>query len=93
MNQAELLHRQMKIDHVLGLNVSTDEIINRLKDRWVHLSSGRVYNLQWSPPKVPGKDDETGEPLSQREDDKFAVIRHRLDTFDKNTNPIMEFYR
>lgn len=93
MNQAELLHRQMKVDHVIGLNVPADEIINRLKDRWVHLPSGRVYNLQWSPPKVPGKDDETGEPLSQREDDKFAVIRHRLDTYDKNTNPIMEFYR
>ncbi len=93
LNQAELLHRQMKVDHVIALNVPADEIINRLKDRWVHLPSGRVYNLLWSAPKVPGKDDETGEPLSQREDDKPAVIRHRLDTYDKNTNPITEFYR
>lgn len=93
LNQAELLHRQTKIDHAISLNVPADEIINRLTDRWVHLSSGRVYNLRWKPPKVPGKDDETGEPLSQREDDKLAVIRHRLDTYDKNTNPIMEFYR
>jgi adenylate kinase family enzyme len=83
----------MKVDHVLALNVPTDEIINRLKDRWVHLPSGRVYNLLWSTPKVSGKDDETGEPLSQREDDKPAVIRHRLDTYNKNTNPIIEFYR
>ncbi|UJR10233.1 hypothetical protein I4U23_014446 [Adineta vaga] len=93
LNQAEMLHRHMKIDHVIALNVPADEIINRLKDRWVHLSSGRVYNLRWSAPKVPGKDDETGEPLSQREDDKPAVIRHRLNTYDKNTNPIMEFYK
>jgi adenylate kinase family enzyme len=87
-----MLHRQIKVDHVIALNVPSDEIINRLKDRWVHLSSGRVYNLQWSPPKESG-DDETGEPLSQREDDKPAVIRHRLETFDKNTNPIKQFYR
>jgi len=93
LNQTEMLHRQMKVDHVIALNVPADEIINRLKDRWVHLPSGRVYNLLWSPPKVSGKDDETGEPLSQREDDKPEVIRHRLETFDKNTNPIKEFYK
>ncbi len=93
LNQAELLYRQMKVDHVIALNIPADEIINRLKDRWVHLPSGRVYNLLWSAPKVPGKDDETGEPLSQREDDKPTVLRHRLDTYNKNTNPIMQFYR
>jgi len=91
--QAEMLHRRMKMDHVVALNVPNDEIINRLKDRWLHLPSGRVYNLLWSPPKVAGKDDETGEPLSQREDDKPEVIRHRLETYDKNTDPIKEFYR
>ncbi|CAF0996518.1 unnamed protein product [Rotaria sordida] len=93
LNQAKMLHRQMKIDHVISLHVPTDEIINRLKDRWVHLPSGRVYNLLWSPPKISGKDDQTGESLSQREDDKPEVLRHRLITYDKNTNPIMEFYR
>ncbi|CAF0886428.1 unnamed protein product [Rotaria sp. Silwood1] len=93
LNQAEMLYRQMKVDHVIALHVPTDEIINRLKDRWIHLPSGRVYNLLWSPPKVSGKDDQTGEPLSQREDDKPEVLRHRLNTYDKNTNPIIEFYR
>jgi adenylate kinase family enzyme len=88
-----MLYRQMRVDHVIALNVPANEIINRLKDRWVHLPSGRVYNLLWSPPKISGKDDETGEPLSQREDDRPTVIRHRLETYDKNTNPIMEFYR
>ena len=93
LNQAELLHRQMKVDHVIALSVPAEDILNRVKDRWVHLPSGRVYNLHWSAPKVPGKDDETGEALSQREDDKPAVIRHRLNTYDKNANPIIQFYR
>ncbi|CAF2374001.1 unnamed protein product [Rotaria sp. Silwood2] len=93
LNQAEMLYRQMKVDHVIALHVPADEIINRLKDRWVHLPSGRVYNLLWSPPKVSGKDDQTDEPLSQREDDRPEVLRHRLNTYDKNTNPIMEFYK
>ena len=52
LNQAELLHRQMKIDHALALDVPADELTNRLKDRWVHLPSGRVYNHVWNPPKV-----------------------------------------
>jgi len=93
LKQAEMLHRKMQMDHVVALNVPNDEIVNRLKDRWVHQPSGRVYNLLWSPPKVAGKDDETGEPLSQREDDKPEVIRNRLETYDKNTQPIMDFYK
>ncbi|UJR35779.1 hypothetical protein I4U23_028527 [Adineta vaga] len=93
LNQAKLLDKEMKVDHVVALNVPADEIVNRLKDRWVHASSGRVYNLLWNPPKVAGKDDETGEALSQRDDDKPEVIRSRLDTYDKNTNPIAEFYK
>ncbi|CAF1051231.1 unnamed protein product [Rotaria sordida] len=93
LNQAKLLHKEMTTDHVVALNVPADEIVNRLKDRWVHAPSGRVYNLLWNPPKVAGKDDTTGEPLSQRDDDKPEVIRSRLDTYDKNTNPIADFYR
>ncbi|CAF0869522.1 unnamed protein product [Rotaria sp. Silwood1] len=93
LNQAQLLHKEMTVDHVVALNVPADEIVNRLKDRWVHAPSGRVYNLLWNPPKVAGKDDTTGESLSQREDDKPEVIRSRLDTYDKNTNPIMAFYK
>jgi len=83
----------MKVDHVVALNVPADEIVNRLKDRWVHAPSGRVYNFLWNPPKVAGKDDQTGEALSQRDDDKPEVIRSRLATYDKNTNPIADFYK
>lgn len=109
MNQAELLNKEIKVDHVVALNVPNDEIVNRLKDRWVHAPSGRVYNLLWNPPKVAvrnekirrfftflflkGKDDETGESLSQRDDDKPEVILSRLQTYDKNTQPITDFYR
>ncbi|CAF2119245.1 unnamed protein product [Rotaria magnacalcarata] len=93
LNQAEMLYRQMKADHVIAIHVPADEIINRLKDRWFHLSSGRVYNLLWRPPKEAGKDDITGEPLAQREDDKPAVIRHRLNAYNKNINPIIQFYK
>lgn len=53
INQAQLLHKEMAVDHVVSLNVPFDEIINRLKDRWIHEPSGRVYNLLWNPPKVP----------------------------------------
>jgi adenylate kinase family enzyme len=52
INQAKLLDKEIKVDHVVALNVPNDEIVNRLKDRWVHASSGRVYNLLWNPPKV-----------------------------------------
>jgi adenylate kinase family enzyme len=52
LNQAELLNKELKVDHVVALNVPNDEIVNRLKDRWIHASSGRVYNLLWNPPKV-----------------------------------------
>lgn len=93
LNQAQLLNKEIQVDHVVALNVPNDEIVNRLKDRWVHAPSGRVYNLLWNPPKVAGKDDETGEALSQRDDDKPAVILSRLQTYDKNTQPIAEFYR
>lgn len=83
----------MKIDNVIALHVPTDEIMNRLEDRLVHLPSGRVYNLKWSPPKEAGKDDETGEPLSRREDDKPKILRLRLNSYEKNSNPIIEFYK
>jgi adenylate kinase family enzyme len=52
LNQAKLLDKEIKVDHVVALHVPADEIVNRLKDRWVHASSGRVYNLLWNPPKV-----------------------------------------
>lgn len=54
---------------IVNLDVADEIILSRISDRWVHLPSGRVYNLSYNPPKVPGLDDETGEPLAKRPDD------------------------
>ena len=67
--------------------------ISLIPDRWVHPGSGRIYNLVFSPPKVEGKDDETGEDLIQREDDRPESVRNRLEVFSKNTKPVLDFYR
>ena len=54
---------------IVNLDVPDEVILSRISDRWVHLPSGRVYNLSYNPPKVAGRDDETGEPLTKRPDD------------------------
>ena len=64
----------------------------QVKDRWVHAPSGRIYNTAFSPPKVPGKDDETGEDLIQREDDKPESVRNRLQVFSDSTKPVLDYY-
>ena len=65
---------------VVNLDVPDDVILGRISDRWVHLPSGRVYNLSYNPPKVAGHDDETGEPLTKRPDDNpvRAHVPHRF---------------
>merc|ERR1712226_257997 len=91
--QAEALQGETPINCVLFLNVPFQTIIDRVKDRWLHPGSGRIYNTVFNPPKVPGKDDETGEDLIQREDDKPESVRNRLETFMNATNPVIEFYK
>lgn len=68
-------------------------IIERVKDRWVHLQSGRVYNLHFNKPKVEGRDDLTGEELVQREDDKPETVRKRLEIYEECIKPMADFYR
>jgi len=91
--QAASLHAQTPVNVVINLDVPFETIIDRIKDRWVHPGSGRIYNLVFSPPKVEGKDDHTGEDLIQREDDKPESVRNRLEVFSKNTKPVLDFYR
>lgn len=64
----------------------------RIAGRWTHIASGRVYNTEFNPPKVPGIDDVTGEKLIQRDDDKPEAVRQRLQTYEANIKPILEFY-
>jgi len=91
--QAEALQKETPVNVVVNLCVPFETIIERVKDRWIHPGSGRVYNLVFNPPKVAGKDDETGEDLVQRDDDKPESVRNRLEVFQQNTEPVLEFYR
>lgn len=91
--QAEALQKEQPINVVVNLDVPFETIIDRIKDRWLHPASGRIYNTVFNPPKVPGKDDETGEDLIQREDDKPESVRNRLEVFSANTKPVLDYYR
>ncbi|WP_370979304.1 adenylate kinase [Agaribacterium sp. ZY112] len=91
--QAEALQASgVEIEHILDINVEDEEIVQRLSGRRVHESSGRVYHVVYNPPKIEGQDDETGEPLVQREDDKEETVRKRLAVYHEQTEPLVEFY-
>lgn len=83
----------VKIDHVIEIRVDDEEIISRLSGRRVHPASGRVYHVEHNPPKVAGKDDVTGEDLVQRADDSEDTVRHRLDIYHSQTQPLVGFYQ
>lgn len=91
--QAEYLWNFQPVESVINLHVPHDVIIERVKDRWVHLQSGRVYNLHFNKPKVEGLDDLTGEELVQREDDKPETVRKRLEIYEECIKPMADFYR
>ncbi|XP_077293932.1 adenylate kinase 3 [Arctopsyche grandis] len=90
--QAEQLWKLQPVDFAINLNVPFDVIVDRVKGRWVHLPSGRVYNIDFNAPKVPGKDDETGEDLVQRPDDKPEAVMKRLQIYKEMTEPLIDFY-
>ncbi len=81
------------IDHVVEFHVSDEEIVSRLSGRRVHESSGRVYHVDYNPPKQAGLDDETGEALVQRPDDTEETIRKRLSVYHEQTEPLVGFYQ
>jgi adenylate kinase len=82
----------VKIDCVLEIDVPDEDIIARMSGRLFHLASGRSYHVSFNPPKVPGRDDVTGEPLVQRDDDKEATVRKRLEVYHAQTLPLVEYY-
>lgn len=91
--QAESLKADgVTLDYVVEIDVNDDEIIKRMSGRRVHPGSGRTYHVIFNPPKVEGKDDETGEDLIQRDDDNEATVRKRLDVYHLQTKPLVEFY-
>jgi adenylate kinase len=80
------------IDYVLEIDVPFDAIIDRMSGRRVHPASGRTYHVTFNPPKVEGKDDVTGEALIQRDDDKEETVRKRLQVYNDQTRPLVEYY-
>ena len=88
-----MVDEQISIDHVLEIAVSDEEIINRLSGRRVHPGSGRIYHVEYNPPKQAGVDDQTGEALIQRDDDSEQTVRNRLGVYHDQTRPLVNFYR
>lgn len=92
--QAEaLVAAGINIDHVLEIYVEDEEIVSRLSGRRVHEASGRVYHVKHNAPVKEGVDDETGEPLVQRDDDKEETVRKRLSVYHDQTEPLVDFYK
>jgi adenylate kinase len=81
------------IDAVVEISVPDEEIIKRMSGRRAHLPSGRTYHVVFNPPKVEGKDDVTGEPLIQRDDDKEETVRKRLEVYHDQTEPLVDYYK
>ncbi len=91
--QAEAMKSaSVPIDFVLEIDVPDEEIITRMSGRRVHPASGRSYHVKFNPPKAEGRDDATGEPLVQREDDREETVRKRLEVYRAQTRPLIEYY-
>jgi len=91
--QADALKAEgIDVDAVVEIDVDDAEIIKRMSGRRVHLASGRTYHVTFNPPKVEGKDDETGEDLIQRDDDQESVVKKRLDIYHDQTEPLINYY-
>ncbi|CCE61276.1 hypothetical protein TPHA_0A01930 [Tetrapisispora phaffii CBS 4417] len=96
-NQAKVLDSTLdkfnsKLNLVVELNVPEEVILERIENRFVHVPSGRVYNLQYNPPKILGKDDITGEPLTKRPDDNIEVFAKRLQEYKVTMGPLKDYY-
>ncbi|KAI5960854.1 ADK2 [Candida pseudojiufengensis] len=97
-NQAKELNHvldenQSNLNLVIELNVDQNIILKRIESRYVHLPSGRIYNLDYNPPKVPFKDDITGEPLTKREDDTAEVFSKRLIKYNEEIQPMRQYFQ
>jgi adenylate kinase len=91
--QADAMRQaQVQLDYVLEIDVPFESIIERMSGRRVHPASGRTYHVTFNPPKQEGTDDETGEPLIQRDDDKEETVRKRLAVYEQQTRPLVTYY-
>jgi adenylate kinase len=92
VSQAQQIGNLIPINWVVHIDTPSEIVLDRISNRWVHAPSGRVYNTTFSPPKVPGTDDVTGEPLTRRDDDNLGVWKARLSNFEKASVPLLEHY-
>jgi len=90
--QASRLDAVIPVNLVVSLITPVDIILSRIASRWVHAPSGRVYNTDFNAPKVEGKDDVTGEPLTKRPDDDEETWKQRLRKFDETSQPLLDHY-
>lgn len=91
--QAEAMKQSgVAIDYVLEIAVPDSDIIERMSGRRIHVASGRTYHEKFNPPKVPGRDDVTGEPLIQRDDDREDTVRKRLAVYHAQTSALIDYY-
>jgi len=95
--QGQLLDKHLRARNapltlVVNIDVPDNVILERISDRWVHLPSGRVYNMSYNPPQVEGRDDLTGEPLTKRPDDNPETFARRLQQFYASTSPLVDYY-
>jgi len=92
LNQLKaVVANNMQIDAFINIDVSDETIIQRIGGRRVHKPSGRIYHVTYNPPQSPDTDDVTGEPLSQRTDDKEETLKRRLRIYHQQTDPMMEY--
>lgn len=85
--------RGQNLTSVIELDVPESAILGRIETRYIHVPSGRIYNSSYNPPKVPGKDDVTGEPLEKRSDDNEQTIIKRLNDYNTKVKPLREYYK
>lgn len=91
--QAEAMQAAgVSIDYVVEIDVPDALIVDRMSGRRVHVASGRTYHVKYNPPKVEGRDDETGEPLIQRDDDKEETVKKRLTVYHEQTEVLVSYY-
>jgi len=98
MGQAEKLDtmletRKQPLDAVVEFAIDDSLLVSRICGRWFHLASGRSYHEEFHPPRVPGKDDITGEPLVRRNDDNPETLKKRLESYHNLTSPLVDYYR
>ncbi len=92
--QAEAMRAAaIAVEVLLEIEVPDADIVERMSGRRLHLASGRTYHVRFNPPKVPGRDDITGDPLIQREDDREDVVRNRLQVYHSQTRAVVDCFR